>query len=191
MRRGIWLGLIVVVGVLCAGSGFAQESASGIGDFDPEGEICLCASEEGTNLDGCWEDVFCAGAVQCMDSSDCAANETCWRGDNCCGVPICAVTCTGGEVCENPAGTCGTYEFCVAGVPSMGQWGLASLAVLIGLSALLLIWNKKGFSAPTAFLLLMIGLSLGAYSVHSIRGTMDSCEPESVGELAAVLFLDE
>ena len=73
----------------------------------------------------------------------------------------------------------------------MGQWGLASLAVLIGLTALLLIWNKRGFSTPTAFLLLAIGISLGAYSVHSIRDTLSSCEPDSAAELAAVLFLDE
>jgi len=191
MRRGI-LFAFVVAGVLCTGAVFAQQTASGIETSDPEGGLtCVCASEEGTNAEGCWGDLACAGAVQCSDSSDCAANETCWRGDNCCGVAICAVTCAATEVCPGPAGTCGTFTLCQAGVPSMGQWGLGSLAVVLLLGALTLVLSRKGFSTPSAFILLVFALSLGAYSVGSINDTLNACEPASEAELASLLFLDE
>jgi len=188
MSRGSVIALMIIVGALCVTGAFAQQSASG---FQPEGTPCYCVSEEGTNLDVCVNDQLCASAVRCATSADCGAGEVCWRGDNCCGFAICTVECTGGEACAAPAGTCGTYELCVAGVPTLGQWGLVTLAGLIGLIALTVVWRKNRIWTATSFVLLTFAVSLGVYSVRSIRNTVNSCQPSTESELAAALFLGE
>lgn len=145
MKTTTWLRLapivtaaIVAIAWLALSGAAAAQTASG----NPLGEGfgCFCGSDlAGANI--CWQDAICDDVASCDGANPCEPGFTCVV-DTCCGAPVCLADCPDGTDCANP-GTCGTFEECMAGMPSLPGFGPVVLGLLlVGLGSLIL-WRRR------------------------------------------------
>lgn len=138
MKTKTWMLVTLVCLAWLALSG-AAEAQTTAGDELGVG-VCVCGFDlDGANI--CFQDALCSDLDTCDDQNPCSAGFTCLV-DSCCGVPVCAPNCPEGADCDNP-GICGTYEVCMAGVPTLPGTAAAVLGLLlVGLGSLIL-WRRR------------------------------------------------
>ncbi len=145
---------LVTVSLMAPRSALGADTLSGNAIPDP-GSHCLCGQNPDKVI--CFQDKSCSAAQACLTNSDCPSGEGCVR-DNCCagavGIGGCALLGSTNnhcppDKCDNP-GVCGTYESCEAAlkpIPTVSQWGIAIMALLLLVGAKVYFSRRRAMQA--------------------------------------------
>lgn len=134
---------------------------------------CFCGGEAGTGTPFCVEDAPCAGIMTCTSTADCGAGEICLDADNFCAQAVCVVVCDS-LTCTDPGNTTDGFEICPEEAPTMGQWGLITLAALLLLGGALML-RFNGRTTRAAIVLVALSVLTAAWAYASIQANPKTC----------------
>lgn len=167
--------LVVSAVLLCAPGAEAQTVFS---HSQQRQNVCFCGGEVGTGAPVCLEDAFCADLMTCTSTADCGHGEVCLDADNFCTRAVCVVACDS-LTCTDPGNTTEGFEICPEEAPTMGQWGLITLAALLLLGGALML-RFSGRTARAAIVLLALSVLTAAWAYASIQANPQTCgSPET------------
>lgn len=166
--------ILVVIVVLLFAPGAAAQTVTGTHSRQTE---CFCGGQEGTGIPFCFENAPCTDLTPCATGADCAAGEQCLDADNFCFQAVCVSVCDS-LPCTNPGDTAHGFELCLDQAPTMGQWGLITLAALLLLGGALML-RMNGRTARAAIVLVALSVLTGAWAYTSIQANPECGSAES------------
>ena len=144
----------------------------------------MCSAAAPGGSDQCHVETSCATATPCVDDAGCNPGEFCLEDSNCCEFRLCAQICNACVVGIGE-GVCGGFAECEKIAPTLSQWGLIVLGLLLLVAMFLTVRRRslRGQTTPSLLALMAAGVLAVSVSYAEIQSSRSCADTDLAAEL--------